>query len=424
MSTPTFQKTLAPRHGEIRSEDWNTMQSQLEYDLVYLFDQLSSVKQDLEQSKTDMTLADLRNRAAVDRIIRKEEEDRRMQARRSEAVHHTRDFRSSRNLYFEHTDEVTWSIAADNRLRLDIGYGQLTLPYDRVVSRFYSADPDTRSVVPVQTIDTTITAVSESNAIKVINGDISKAFDGHNNNAWKREVWYPLHSDVEEVIVDVDITIPVSLISKSNVIQVHPYPDGLVDIMQVYYETSDSTPVNDLTDAGTTSWVGDSVPALESSWFRGHFKPLGIQRLKLRLRQRNFVERNGFKVFTYGLQDVGLLLVDFDNDDTNLTASSPHQDKAVVVRFDAPEGYDFDKITGIWTDPVVSDDLVLAVYSDFALSNRLWTSTSSLPQDGSDITVPASTSSVYVSVGMGYDQANDVAPILKDMSLRYTTVAQ
>lgn len=424
MATPKFIKREAAFHGPIHSEDWNSTVDELEYDLNWLYDNIQSIKQEQTRIKFNESLRDLTMRSMTERVVKAEDEQRRLASLNGDSVYELRDFRTTDKLFFEHDDGVTWSISDDNRLRIDIGYGQVTLPYDRVVSRFYTVNPDVRKVVPVEEVSADITAVSEDDALKVVNGEISNAFNGQNNEAWVREVWYPLHSDVEEVVVDVDITIPVALTSRSNVLQIHPYPDGLVDIIEIDYDTSNIDPTLDLTDEATTKWNGPSLPANESTWLRGHFTPLAVQRLKLRLRQRNFVERNGFKVFVYGLQEVGLLLVDFDDDDTNLTASDPKQDKAVVMRFDSPDGFYFDEITGIWTDPDAGDDLVLALYSDFALSDKRWDSNSPFPQSENAISLPAQTSSVYLAVGMGYDQANDVAPILKSITMRYITEAE
>lgn len=418
MTIPKFRKISVQKHGQIKSLDINSMQDSLEYDISYLYSRSSYLESRIVSAELSRDLTMMADRAIVEHLLKQEEENRLFRAYHGQVVNETKTFRTSRNIFFEHP--TSWSISEDNRLRVDTSLGQVTLPYDSIVSRFYSVVPDTRSAIQVSDVEAELIPIKEPTPLKIVNTDLNSAFNGVNDEFWKREVWFPLHSDVEEVIVDVDVTVPVAIATKSNVIQIRPYPEGTVDIVHILYETSDSDPVFDLTDHAVTSWSGHDIPAYESSGIRGHFKPLGIQRLKVRLRQRNFVERNGFKVFVYGLQELGLFLVDFDSDDTNVSASSPINDKAMVVKFVSPKGYNFGRITSIVSNPSVGDDLVMAVYSDFALTNKLWDSNSPLPQSLSPI-VTGNTNSIYVAVGMGYDQFNDVAPILDNLSLYYTT---
>lgn len=421
MATPNFQKRNAEPRGRLRSNDWNAMQDELEGDVQYLYDTVSSLDANLARVHRTLSLTALNERAMTERIQEEEANRRFQQATGGGPVWEYIGFRSKQNLLYEHpTNPALWSIAAGKRLRAEPGYGQVTLPYDRVVSRFYSVNPDRRKIVPVADVSATITAVtSEDGVIKVINGDVQYAFNGQNEKSWTRETWYPLQSDVEEVTVDLDITIPVSLATTSNVLQVHMDPDGLQDLISVSYDTANIDPTLDLTDTATTKWNGPALPVNEASWVRGHFTPLSIQRMKLRIRQRNWVERDGFKVFTLGLQEVGLLLVEFDNDDTNLVASNPTNDKSVVVRLDTPASHYIRSVSGIWSDPVVGSDVVLAVYADQALTDKRWDSTEPLPQSTTPVLMPAQTTAIYVAVGLGFDQANNVATILNDLTIRY-----
>lgn len=420
MATSYFKKRQVAPHSQIKSKDWNAMQDELERDLQVIYDELRLLKQDLARAERGLVLSRVLNRSLIERSLEREKQERFLKAVNGDTdLWELVDFRRTGNLLFKHPTDV-WTISEANRLRIDPGYGQATLPYDRAVSRFYSLDPDTRKVVPFTEIETEVTVVNEPDPLKVVPGEVKNAFNGQNESAWIREVWYPLHSDVEEVSCDLDVTVPVSVAAASNVLQIHPYPDGLVDVVHVYYETSDVAPTLDITTVGTTSWYGPTFPQNESSWLRGHLRPLAIQRIKIRLRQRNWVERNGFKVFTYGLQELGLLLVDFSSDDTNLSSSNPTADKSVVVRFDAPAGYTFRAVTGVWTEPLPFTDLVLAIYTDQALSTKVWHSGQTLPQSASAIQIGAGVPSLYMAVGMGYHQASDVAPLLERILLQYT----
>lgn len=427
MTTPKFKKTAVPQHSIIRSRDFNSMQDTLEADITYLYSKIDELASDLSSTRMALDMMRASNRALIEREQSREIHERIFSAESQQSnlckSRETKTFRTQKGVLFEHSTPSVWSISESNRLRIDSTYGQATLPYDNVVSRFYSVDPKKRETFPIADLEYEITAVSEGTPIKVVNGDVTNAVNGQNEESWKREVWFPLHADINEVVMDLDITVPVHTNqSLSNVIQLNTFPSGTVDILNVWYELSDTDPALDLTEEAVTSWRGPELPHLESSGFRGHFKPLAIQRIKVRLRQRNFIERNGFKVFVYGLQELSLLFVDFSNDDTNVSAASPISDKAVVLKFEAPEGFDYERITHVFSDPVVGDDLVLAIYSNFTLTNKLWDSNSPLPQSGSAIVVPADTDTLYVAVGMGYDQGDDVAPILNSVSLYYSTV--
>jgi len=153
-------------------------------------------------------------------------------------------------------------------------------------------------------------------------------------------VEFPLDSRVDQVEVELTVDLPEGSSSEGNLLEVYPFPNGSVDITSI-------------SSAGNVGNSFTAIPGFSSvdniEFRRYHFPVQRIERLKLRLRQRNWVEENGKKVFYYGMQEFALKLVDYDK---NYSATAAFgQNHTFIAKIDAPAGFGFDRIYKIFPGP-------------------------------------------------------------------------
>lgn len=231
-------------------------------------------------------------------------------------------------------------------------FGQATTPIDGIQSKFYSTSVISGSITPITTnLDVTVDPVftdpgagsatdHESGAIKVVEGTPKMAFNGDNQEAWGRRVEFDLDSDVTEVQCQLTVIVPSQANSEANVLYVRPYPVGSVDVLNV--ETAGS-----LTDSFAVLPGFESVNNCpDKRWF---FTSQSVQQVRVTIRSRNWFEENGKKVFRYGLQELGLQLVEFDK--TYDATASASANNSFVTEFKCPEGYNFAGLHAFATNP-------------------------------------------------------------------------
>jgi len=157
---------------------------------------------------------------------------------------------------------------------------------------------------------------------------------------------------------------------------------------------------------------------------RYHFAPLEITKLKVTLRQRTPVEWDGYRVFSYGLQELGLQLVEFDH--TAYSKIGPYQSNAAVFKVHAPEGFTFEQILDFYCDPYYDTGadhtkIYYHIYVDETLTTEVWNSEDFSNPSSTPIGVTSHTPSIlYVLAAAGFDSTNNVSPVLEKFALRAT----
>ena len=107
---------------------------------------------------------------------------------------------------------------------------------------------------------------------------------------------YPLEHDVDSVGVQVDVTLPDTFADRGNMLTIHPYPLGQLEIEEIKYSIDSSDPTTDLPGFSTVRGAG---------FERWVFSEITATKLRFKFRQRNFTEENGKKVFRIGAQEIG-----------------------------------------------------------------------------------------------------------------------
>ncbi len=301
------------------------------------------------------------------------------------------------------------------RLRVDPLFGQVTVPYNQYRSAFHVVDPRTEDIFVPRELIPTVTSIAEGTGV-VTEGTPRNAFNGQNESFWVRTVSFPLSDDIDEVECQMDIDVPLDFVQQSNVFTIHPHPLGLTDITEILYSTDTSDPSTPLPGFPTGG-------VKNTKRLRYYFAPVGITKLRIKFKQREWVEREGLKVFTYGAQEIDLALIEFDKTDDPAILNN----NAMVIAVDAPSGFTFDQISNLFTDPVVDvsgapTGLFIELYAESALSTKLWSSNVDPSPKSTPINLaPLTLSTIYFLVVLKYQTDTQNTPVLQRFGLEYTT---
>lgn len=329
------------------------------------------------------------------------------------------DFYSKKNVMYAE------SAPDQNKLVVNQKYGQTYLPSVTSVPIFYREESSTGKLQSKNLkIEVTPTELASGGVMaEVSKGDPSKAFNGHNNEYWIREVRYPLESPVSEVTVQLEVSLPTESsggVEKFNVVQVHPFPVDRCDIVSVEYKTSANSSFILLEEFPQSVKQGEAYPSpdpinnCDFQQFIGGTRDISAMRITL--RQRNWVEKEHQKVFTYGLQELNVKFENFSTQNTTYS-NDLELNNHLIYKIESPKNTLFKNITGIYAEPLLNletetreNNHIVAYLSKTpsitASSDILWNSFSStLPQNSTsavDLTIPVNAPEYYLIVIMKY----------------------
>ncbi len=422
------------RRGRLKSLDWNTFMSTLITDLAGMVNELNSQKSnrigDLTILKDE--IQSMRGEIMRLRQIAEQEE-------KSDALF---GFRIPHVLSMYDLSNLSFLSAASAAVRASVNpvYGQATVPVNNIENRFFTLDFRTNEVVPPESLTTAITGTFDKGGGDglvayefggtIEEGDPTLAFNGMNTYTWVRTVSFPLESDVDSVECEMTVQVPTQSNLIANTIIVHPHPWKDVDVTGLFISS----------DLGTSYTAVPGFTARNGSEnIRVFFPDQQVNQIKIRLRQRNWRQENGLKVFRYGLEELSLQLIDWDKTyDSSKTSASNH---TLVYQVDAPPSTVFNTLEAFWSGPdftledVGSRHMHFKVCADANGDVVLWDSDSTaLPQSQTTgVALGREYSTLYVLATLAWVENSGGAsspfqigttPYLEDMGLTYTVVPE
>lgn len=427
--TTSSVRRPARYRGALSSADYNDTQEEIISDIQELSSAVNSLSSRLTSTANILNQENAHLRRQVDAL--------REQQNYLEADAAAYGYIASRYVDFSNTEGITFPNGIDDSksLMLSADFGEVTLPPNTVENKFYTTSLVSNKIVspPLSITVQGNFDKQEGNGVvnyekggKVFEGKPSYAFNGVNDLYWVRKVEFPLSSRVDEVECELTITVPEGSSSNANLIELYPYPNGSVDI----------------TELATASDLGNNfirVPGFEPTdnitTRRYHFSPKGVDQVKIRLRQRNWVEENGKKVFVYGLQELGLKLVDYDKT-YQPEAIGFGENNSFIIAIPSVPGYQFQDLYRVTSKPnFFAEDfskrhIHLRLCRSLDYSNDvIWDSdTDLLPQDTNQgLSVNSETIYGFVQLnfvketgGVASPFAVGTTPYLKGLGLSYT----
>jgi len=403
----------APRRGPSDSDDYNASQDEMITDLTTMVEEVNAQESELDRTHLTRFHETIALRAQMDRVIAERRIRNLFDAAAGDPITTVVDFRGFTGPDFE---VLYTGLDQARRARVEPLYGQVLLPYNNVVNRVYGLDPDTGDVVIPSSIEVSVTGYDQGGTPTA--GTPKYAVNGNDQTYWIRKVRLPLESDVDYVEAELQVNLPALYTTYVNMLSVHPFPLGQIDIEEITYSSTSADPSIALSGFSQVNCAG---------FRRWHFQDVHMTKVKIKIRQRHFVEEKGFKVFYLGLQELLLHLVDFDRTANPVSGPmGPTDGNGVIVRVDAPEGYTFQYITRFLCDPdyaipAVDNKIFYRIYSDAGLVTEQWSSWADNAPQVTPVDLTAlGLSSIYVALTMEWDDTNSVSPLVNNFALRYT----
>ena len=419
----TTERMRVPKNGRLNSADINKFVDSTVTDLQNMTNQVNMNEVSTENALNTVLreMANLKQR--VIQLENSDAYDRNIRAAQNLRIRDFKAMTDLKNISFLGTNDAT-------KPRVNTLFGQATLPINAIENKFYTNSIISGSIVPIsQTLNIEVSSVvdgvdHEAGHVKLTEGNPKNAFNGDNQSYWQRKVEFDLNSDVEEVMVDLVVQVPDQANTESNVVYVRPYPVAQVDVVSLGHSGALS---------GAFTYISDATQdnARDGRYF---ISTQSVQRLHIRLRQRNWYEENGRKVFSYGLQELGLQLVEFDK--TYSASAALADNHTFVTKFSCPEGYRFKGLHMFNTAPNYTANKAnmhfkVATSSDG--SNVKWDSDINTAPENlvQPIDLGGSTTDIYVITTLNYITDTDpigaffanTTPILESIGLQYSVVS-
>lgn len=369
-------------------------------------------------------------------FLRRQVDSLKQQQKYVEKVSAVNDYLVSRFVDFSDTENISFpnEESDTHSAMLNAEFGELTLPALSIENKFYATSLRDGKIIPPIDLDVTVKGtfdkgegdglINYEKGGTVYAGNPEWAFNGINEKYWMRKIEFPIDSVVDEVECELTVSVPQGTSAKANTIDLNPFPNGSVDVTEL-------AAASDL--GNNFVRVAGFLPIDNAVSRRYHFPATTIDQVRIRLRQRNWVEENGKKVFYYGLQELSLKLIDYDK---TYTYGAPFgSNNSFMVAINAPDGHVFTSIQRIDPDPnFLSEDpatrhvhLKLGTASSLS-SGLLWDSDINFtPQDSEVITLSVNTlyaffelNFVESSGGLASPYYVGCTPYIKGLGLSFT----
>lgn len=412
VATRTKRRPL-PKRGPIPSNDLNAFMGEVAGDLTTIAAEVNALESEIDNVHLVRYHESAAARAQIDALYNERKIYNLFAAAAGESIVTPVDFRGLLGPDFE----ISYAgLAEARRARVEPMFGQVLLPYNHATNRIYGIDVDTGETVMPGTLEIEITGYDQGGT--AVAGTKKYAVNGNDQTYWIRKVRFPIESDVDYVEAEFQVNLPTTQTTYTNMVSIHPFPVGQVDITELKYSSTTADP--------TTTMPGFTAVNC-ASYQRYHFADVSMTKVKIKLRQRNFVEEKGFKVFYLGLQELLLQLVEFDKTaNTGAGPLGPTAGNGVAVRIDAPTGYTFKDITRFQSSPTYAipgsdNKMFYRIYDAADFATELWSGwTDPAPQDTPVSLTGLALSSIYVLLTMEWDSTNSVSPVADWFALKYT----
>jgi len=399
---PQTTRFPVPKGGRIRSDELGRFVESVTHDLTELSGLFTATVGRLEAVAlaTKLEAEDLRQRF---RQLKVENDAlRRVQSENGESqVYALSVYDSSLVRFLDGSAEA-------NRAHVDTTFGLATVPLNGAEHRFMVENIRTGNLSPIPNLVIDVTGtfdagdgegvVNHEAGATLTEGVPEYAFNGNNTKRWIRKLEYDLYDDQTDVMTELTVTLPEQASALANLVYVAPFPEGDLDIVGIY-----SSP--DLSSSFTL--IPGFAEVLGAGPTKFLFPAQAVQRLKIRFRQRNWVEENGKKVFYVGAQEIGLQLLDWDKSYT--PGDEVSENHSFVLVATAPEGFEFSKVATLFTDPMFDLETLGSRHLHVKIdtvgdgSDVIWDSdVDSLPQDMASGLSLTPVSKLYFIVTMNF----------------------
>ena len=381
MVQPTTKRQPARFRGPLSSQDYNDFQDSIVHDITNISTAVNTNANKIVNALFQMSSENAYLKRKIE-VLEQEVNYRQFNnAINGDKTSQYFDLHNSSIIY--NSTSVNFANTASYAAR----FGEFSLPSNGTENKFYNIS--LRNGIVVIPSDLVVEVTNnfdkldgqgaknyEHNGTVNTNSPLN-AFNGMNDNAWVRTVTFPITSNIQEVECQLTVAVPAGISPIANLTEIVSFPEGSVDILEI-------STASDLGEAFTN--VDNFTEQINLKSKRFHFSPRSVEQVRLKLRSKNWSEINGKKVFTYGLQELGLKLIDYSK--THEKGANFGKNITGIIKLNAPGGQKYRTLYRIDSDPGFLDDTSQESHVKLVLSSTpnfigsVWNSSiHSLPQN-------------------------------------------
>lgn len=293
---PFHSPFLSRFRDTTESENQNDYMQQVFYDIASLFDLANKQEDEIEWMHKFFEIASHYSQEHHD-VMRKEldalKEDLQAIQRPGES-------------YTKHVfpSDAREDVTAEEfeRAVIDTHHDIITVPYSTFSSsKLYLYDEINEEYILPNMIEHSI--VPAADGVSIIENDFRHCLTPDEFKLWHRE-YRMFKGTSDHVEAEIVIQLPEEIISTrdTNTLYIHPFPLNTMDILSVEYQTN-----------GGWSPLPGFLPVQEAGNTKFCFSPIEVSAVRIKLRQRHFIEKGGMQVFHMGIREIGIAHHDYQN---------------------------------------------------------------------------------------------------------------
>lgn len=204
-------------------------------------------------------------------------------------------------------------------------FNQLSIPIQGYTSKLYIYDSLMEKNITPPSLKVEVKQTpAESPDISVIDNNLNNMVDGDSITCWQRKVRVPKTMNLQEVTVDIHISLPHEIVSNRyiNTISICPHPIQGVDILDIKYKYGESyKQIPGFSEHSLYLSENEEEGIFRARPIRLFFNSLEASEITISLRQRVKIEEGDYDVFYFGAYsvDAGYTTFTKDNGEFNAT---------------------------------------------------------------------------------------------------------
>ncbi|MCX7610353.1 MAG: hypothetical protein N2043_02040 [Ignavibacterium sp.] len=307
---PSFRKDLVRFRGQTSSHQYNESMENIFYDIVQIFNILNEQEKMIEDSreifKIESHFQNIRNLRLLNELEKlKEMYEEKINGKKEKKI-----FIPVSKM------EKDMTVETEKRAEIDVYHGVLTLPIvGKETSKVYLYDEIYNEIVYSDKLDIKIDI--DSKATYIEQNDPKNMCNGDNTKYWKAKCIYT-SAQKEHIPNEVDATITIHLPEniltnrQANAIYIHPFPHNSLTIKKVEYRLEGGWRL--IPGWKVNKETNEPEPIKECGNIKLVFPPMNIGEIRLTISQPTPIEENSNTVFYLGMQEVGVVLTDYQSD--------------------------------------------------------------------------------------------------------------
>ena len=312
-------KKEVPFRGGSSSTDFNEFQENIFFDLSNMFNLINDYDALLQQTSELQAVESTYGQIRISKL-----------ATQIELLRNELDSYRNPDTKFLKVFLRNMSNAAYDTNGADINklYDQINVPKHTVTSKLYLLDVVSNLITIPDTLKVVTTPVADG--VTIIDNDFRKAFNGKKNEYFLRKI---INNDISEAELTVELTLPDNIISNRdvNTIELSPFPYSSVDVMALEYQLNG----NWITVPGFTSHRSYKTMIIQDAMgldvevgyiedaenIKLCFKKTPMSKIRIKLKQKTYVNENGTKIFYIGLRSFEVNYEIVNSDSANFSST-------------------------------------------------------------------------------------------------------